>query len=464
MSRDHKLSRNRTRPTEGRSQSRTDDANTETMRTTVEKPRVRVSRGTDAEELTSRHGRTLGGNAETLERLAARHGREQIDRWAQEGMDVETMGDPSAMRAFRENQTDDRTVSSGPVKRSPAESGPVFRGQSGPTRQTADVSRQMPGPSIRGGNEGGQPTEGQTQTETGQNNGSTREWGSETTEGTGGVTADDLEGRQEPVWVWKLDEVAGTGDDPTALLPITGHGTEEVTDMCFKRLGLEWLETDQCAQLDYEIFLNAFVDGDEATVVSNVKATLTEEKPDPRALLNHRTEREYYEMRRPQLPSNTSLADAYIEEHGEQAYEEEVTRSRSVDVEAKGVWTLTEDGLIHQKSDMRGGDGGGWGNTARSSGLRADAIAKGVDSHPPHDDPETPAQAEAYLLARTGFDITTKGIEMQGSTYTLDLSKFVGVLSDQSIFFAGTDKGKLVDLKFVGFPAPADACQYCQDP
>jgi hypothetical protein len=47
-----------------------------------------------------------GPSRSRLERLEERHGTQQIQRWADEGMKVETMGLPSFMEDFRERQAE----------------------------------------------------------------------------------------------------------------------------------------------------------------------------------------------------------------------------------------------------------------------------------------------------------------------------------------------------------------------
>jgi len=68
---------------------------------------VDYERGPDRAVLSARHGiEVRRSEAERLRRLESEHGTEQVGRWADEGMTVDTMGRPRDMQAFRERQAD----------------------------------------------------------------------------------------------------------------------------------------------------------------------------------------------------------------------------------------------------------------------------------------------------------------------------------------------------------------------
>jgi len=66
---------------------------------------VGYERGPDRAALSARYGMAVRrSEAERLRRLESKHGSDQVGRWADEGMPVDTMGRPRDMRAFRERQ------------------------------------------------------------------------------------------------------------------------------------------------------------------------------------------------------------------------------------------------------------------------------------------------------------------------------------------------------------------------
>ncbi len=66
---------------------------------------VDYERGPDRAALSARYGMAVRrSEAERLRRLESEHGSDQVGRWADEGMPVDTMGRPRDMQAFREQQ------------------------------------------------------------------------------------------------------------------------------------------------------------------------------------------------------------------------------------------------------------------------------------------------------------------------------------------------------------------------
>jgi hypothetical protein len=69
---------------------------------------IRHNTGPNHQQLQARYGVTFSkaGQATKIQRLESEFGSEQVSRWADEGMPVETMGKPQDMKAFRERQSE----------------------------------------------------------------------------------------------------------------------------------------------------------------------------------------------------------------------------------------------------------------------------------------------------------------------------------------------------------------------
>jgi len=246
-------------------------------------------------------------------------------------------------------------------------------------------------------------------------------------------------------WKWRLDAVGRDEQNLGDALPIVVRDTVELEQLCFRRLGL--IKTDKCAELDYDVRLDGTIenDGKTARIESAIDATMTEPRSAPTPLNAH-TRREFYEF-------EGNLKEAYIEEHGEDAYEEMLVKKRSVSVSDEAEWELLEDGSIHQTI-------AGQTDRERNSGLTAEAIAKAVGTN---EQIETANGTISALLGRAGFQLLVQAVEMEGQNYVLDLKRFAGVNSQSNVALAGTQTQNTIDIKFAGIPSSRAACEDCAE-
>jgi len=117
---------------------------TETSRTGTGDPReefVSYETGPSGEQLAARYGTDLtAGEVRALQRLESDFGTERVQRWADEGMPVETMGKPRDMAAFRARQAERPDQGQADSEQRNAASPRRHEGQN---RDTADSKRVL---------------------------------------------------------------------------------------------------------------------------------------------------------------------------------------------------------------------------------------------------------------------------------------------------------------------------------